>query len=139
MHAGWLYRIRFIKRHLLMLLMAFGWLLIQSQVAIASHHCDLQVDEPRAAAQHISHMMMSDTTPRMDMMKSPLCEKHCVPDAAQKDSGHPPLVALPVSLALADVTPVCSPVFDEGGGINSARRRPAGNDPFLPVQGVDNC
>jgi len=114
MHAGWLYRIRFIKRHLLMLLMAFGWLLIQSQVAIASHHCDLQVDEPRAAAQHISHMMMSDTTPRMDMMKSPLCEKHCVPDAAQKDSGHPPLVALPVSLALADVTPVCSPVFDEG-------------------------
>lgn len=97
-----------------MLLVAFGWLLVQSQVAIASHNCDLQVQGERAMSQHMAHMMMPDNAPRMDMMKTPLCEKHCVPDVAQKDGGHPPLVALPVSLALVDVPPVCSPVVHEG-------------------------
>ena len=37
-----------------------------------------------------------------------------VQNAVQKDNAHPPLVALPVSLALAEVPPVCSPVIDEG-------------------------
>lgn len=43
MHTGWISRLRVMRRHLTMLLIAFGWLLIQSQVAIASHDCDLDV------------------------------------------------------------------------------------------------
>jgi len=35
MYASWTYRLRFIKKHLLMFLLAFGWLLIQTQVAVA--------------------------------------------------------------------------------------------------------
>lgn len=114
MHAGWLYRLRFIKRHLLMLLMAFGWLLIQSQVAIASHDCDVSVQGETVMVQHMDHMMMADSAPQMNVMKTPLCEKHCVPDLVQKDTPHQPLVALPSTLALAVVKPVCTDVSREG-------------------------
>ncbi|QHM97232.1 DUF2946 domain-containing protein [Kosakonia sacchari] len=115
MHAGWLYRLRFIKRHLLMLLLAFGWLLIQSQVALASHDCSVSVQGEHMMVQHMDHrMMMSDSAPHMDMMKTPLCEKHCVPDLAQKDTDNASLVALPVSLTLVAAEPVCSPVAHDG-------------------------
>ncbi|PDO87024.1 hypothetical protein [Kosakonia pseudosacchari] len=115
MYAGWLYRLRFMKRHLLMLLMAFGWLLIQSQVAIASHDCDVSVQGENMMVQHMNHQMaMPDTAPQMDMMKTPLCEKHCVPDLAQKDTDHTSLVALPVSLTLSVAEPVCDSVAHDG-------------------------
>ena len=72
-----------------MLLIAFGWLLIQSQVAIASHDCDLDVQGETVMTQHYDHMMTDNAMqPPAHQMKAPLCDKHCVPDVAQKDSGH---------------------------------------------------
>ena len=93
MHATWLRQLRFLKRHLLMLLIAFGWLLFQSQVAIASHDCTLDMQGRETATTHA--------------LQTPLCDKHCVPDAMQKESGHGSLVALPVETALAVSLPAC--------------------------------
>lgn len=97
-----------------MLLIAFGWLLIQSQVAIASHDCELRPSGESMMVQHMDHMMMADSAPNMNTMKTPLCEKHCVPDLVQKDVHHPSLVALPVSLTLAVADPVCPSAPHEG-------------------------
>jgi len=99
----------------MMLLMAFGWLLIQSQVAIASHDCDLDMQGQTVMAQHYDHMM-ADTAPQLPVhaMRAPLCDKHCVPDVAQKDTGHQPLLALPVSMTLAVAKPVCVDIAREG-------------------------
>ena len=105
-----------------MLLMAFGWLLIQSQVAIASHNCDLSVQGENVMVQHMDHRMaMSDSAPQMDIMKTPLCEKHCVPDLAQKDTDHASLVALPVSLTLAVAEPACASVAHDGWSLTLLR------------------
>lgn len=99
----------------MILLMAFGWLLIQSQVAIASHDCDLDMQGQTVMAQHYDHMM-ADTALQQPAhaMKAPLCDKHCVPDVAQKDTGHQPLLALPVSITLAVAKPVCVDIAREG-------------------------
>ena len=110
MHAAWLYRLRFIKRHLLMLLIALGWLLIQSQMAIASHGCALPVPGEAMAQQHLHHLAMGDDAPKAHAMKAPLCEKHCVPDQVQKESHYPSLAALPATLTLAIAEPVCSAI-----------------------------
>lgn len=110
MHAAWLYRLRFIKRHLLMLLIALGWLLIQSQMAIASHGCTLPVPSEAMAQQHLHHLAMGDDAPKAHAMKAPLCEKHCVPDQVQKESHYPSLEALPATLTLAISEPVCSAI-----------------------------
>lgn len=113
MHAAWLYRIRFLRRHLAVLLVAFGWLLIQSQVALASHDCALPSAQESRVVAHMNHMM-ADVTPHTTVMKTPLCAKHCVPDIAQKESGHQPPVALPVSMTLAVTQPVCGAFSTEG-------------------------
>jgi len=114
MHAAWLYRLRFLKRHLAVLLVAFGWLLIQSQVAIASHDCALPSLQESRGVQHMDHMMLADNAPPAAVMNTPLCAKHCVPDMAQKESGHQPLVALPVSVTLAVAKPVSTLLSCEG-------------------------
>jgi hypothetical protein len=120
MHTGWVSRLRAMKRHLMMLLMAFGWLLIQSQVAIASHDCDLDMQGATVMTQHYDHMMtgnvVSDSAmqPPVHAMKAPLCDKHCIPDVAQKETGHQSLVALPVSITLAVVKPVCVDTAQQG-------------------------
>jgi len=106
MHATWLRQLRFLKRHLLMLLIAFGWLLFQSQVAIASHDCTLDMQGESAMLQHVDHMQVRETA-TTHALQTPLCDKHCVPDAMQKESGHGSLVALPVETALAVSLPVC--------------------------------
>ncbi|WP_312691409.1 DUF2946 domain-containing protein [Kosakonia sp.] len=97
-----------------MLLIAFGWLLIQSQVAVASHDCALSVQSGNVMVQHMDHRMMAGSAPQTNTLKTPLCEKHCVPDLAQKETPHPPLVALPVSLSVAVVRPVCHEMSREG-------------------------
>ncbi|WP_313107148.1 DUF2946 domain-containing protein [Pseudescherichia vulneris] len=106
MHATWLRQLRFLKRHLLMLLIAFGWLLFQSQVAIASHDCTLDMQGESAMLQHVDHMQVREIA-TTHALQTPLCDKHCVPDAMQKESGHGSLVALPVETALAVSLPVC--------------------------------
>lgn len=106
MHATWLRQLRFLKRHLLMLLIAFGWLLFQSQVAIASHDCTLDMQGESAMLQHVDHMQVRESaTPHA--LQTPLCDKHCVPDVMQKETGHGSLAALPVEIALAVSLPAC--------------------------------
>ncbi|MGM1298022.1 hypothetical protein ACS0TU_17835 [Enterobacter hormaechei] len=56
MYASWTYRLRFIKKHLLMFLLAFGWLLIQTQVAVASHQCSMDLRGEVATIQHMEMM-----------------------------------------------------------------------------------
>lgn len=99
MHAHWSHRLRFLKKHLLMLLLAFGWLLIQSQMALASHDCAIAPQGETVMMQHLDHQM---THPQV--AKAPLCDKHCVPDTVQKID-HPPLVALPIAVTL-DIVPL---------------------------------
>ncbi|HEY4435919.1 MAG TPA: hypothetical protein VGN40_07130 [Lelliottia sp.] len=108
MHASWTYRLRFLKKHLLMFLFAFGWLLIQSQVAVASHDCTLS---PRGESAMIQHMDMMDTPQHHQLSNiSPLCEKHCVPDQVQKDPAQPQLVAIPATMTITLNTLSCSEV-----------------------------
>ncbi len=89
-----------------MLLMAFGWLLFQSQVAIASHDCTLDMQGESAMLQHVGHMQTPEA-PTTQALQAPLCDKHCVPDAMQKESGHGSLAALPVDITLAVSLPAC--------------------------------
>lgn len=115
MLTGWSGRLRAMKRHLMMLLIAFGWLFIQSQVAIASHDCDLDMQGETVMAQHYDHMMTDDAMQSpAHLVKAPLCDKHCVPDVAQKDTSHPTPMALPVSITLAVAKPVCVDTVSEG-------------------------
>ncbi len=110
MHTHWICRLRFLKRHLLMVLMAFGWLLIQSQVAVASHDCDVNVQGESMMLQHMAHWQTARAPVPAQMMSAPLCDKHCVPDVAQKDTGHAPLVAIPATLAVAVTLPHCDEI-----------------------------
>jgi len=102
MNAQWTYRLRFFRRHLAMLLVAFGVLVLQSQLALASHQCDLNPLGDSAMLQHVEHQSMTSV-----VMKTPLCEKHCVPDNVQKTGDHPPVIALPTTVALAVIETPC--------------------------------
>ena len=108
MHASWTYRLRFLKKHLLMFLFAFGWLLAQSQVAVASHDCSLNLRGESATSQHMDMM----ATPQHHELSniSPLCEKHCVPDQVQKDPAQAQLIAIPATMTITLNTPSCSDV-----------------------------
>lgn len=101
-------RLRFLKKHLLMLMFAFGWLLIQSQLALASHDCAINVRGETATLQHLEMMAM----PQHHAAPAPsgLCDKHCVPDQGQKESGHPQLVALPATMTVTLNAPDCAAV-----------------------------
>lgn len=108
MYASWTYRLRFLKKHLLMFLIAFGWLMINSQVAVASHDCALDLRGEIAMIQHMD--MMANPPAHAADAPSPLCEKHCVPDRLQKENAHPQLVALPAVMTLALITPECDDI-----------------------------
>ncbi|MEZ6876495.1 hypothetical protein [Enterobacter sp. KBR-315C3_2022] len=116
MHASWTYRLRFLKKHLLMFLIAFGWLLIQSQVAAASHGCSIDLRGEVAAIQHMD--MMGKTAPLHASDASPLCEKHCMPDQAQKDPAQPQLVALPSAMTIALNVPECRAASPSAWSVN---------------------
>lgn len=117
MHASRGNCLHCLRKYLLILLLAFCWLLIQSQVAIASHHCDLSVDGEAVMLQHQQHQM-AEATPVYNMMKGPLCEKHCVPDIMQKDPQHTPLIAIPATTTLAVVMPLCAETADSGWALS---------------------
>ncbi len=105
MPASWIFRLRYLKKHLLMLMFAFGWLLIQSQVAVASHDCTINVQGETASIQHLDMMAM----PQHHAAPAPsaLCDKHCVPEQVQKDTGHSQLVALPAAMTVTLNEPDC--------------------------------
>lgn len=101
-------RLRFIRKHLLMLLVAFGWLFVNSQLAVASHDCQIDVTSEAVSVQHSQHMQMADHGAKLKTSGA-LCDKHCLPDVMQKDNGHSELVAIPVADSLALVVPECAP------------------------------
>ncbi|VEB99670.1 Uncharacterised protein [Cedecea lapagei] len=110
-------RWRFIRKHLLMLLLAFGWFFVNSQVAVASYDCPVDMTAGPMVAPHSGTMQMSDKAMQAKI-GSPLCEKHCVPDVMQKDNGHSSLVALPVVDSLALIEPQCSTVVESTPYVN---------------------
>jgi hypothetical protein len=112
MHAHWIYRLRFMKKHLLMFLLAFGWLLLQSQLALAAHRCDIDVQSDIEAIQHLDHPMMNGDMQQASQ-QGPLCEKHCIPDSAPKMPDHPVHAALPVTLELVVAEQPCQAMPDE--------------------------
>ncbi|MGK7245207.1 hypothetical protein ACSPAH_05670 [Buttiauxella agrestis] len=92
-----------------MLLLAFGWLFVNSQVAVASHDCPVEISASSLSVQHSEHMLMENQWDRVKA-KGTLCDKHCIPDVMQKDNGYSSLVALPVTDTLALVIPECQEV-----------------------------
>lgn len=108
MHANWTRHLRFIQRHLTVLLLTLVGILFQSQVAIASHNCALVVPGESVVMQHMGHL-------QQQVMATPLCEKHCVPDSAQQSNDHPPVIALPVSMTLAVVERPCQVASRDDG------------------------
>jgi hypothetical protein len=94
------------------LLFTACWLLLNAQLALASHHCDLPASVASTASQHAGHMQDASGEQHLQS-QTPLCEKHCVPDSSKYDNGTLSLVALPASsslmLAAVDVSePLCS-------------------------------
>ncbi|VXC93753.1 conserved hypothetical protein [Enterobacterales bacterium 8AC] len=91
-----MHRLRFAKKRAGVWLLVVCWLLLNSQLAIASHGCHLQFTAQAPAEQHMMHMQVAE--PAMDSMQAagPLCEKHCIPDPMQQDHS---------SLALAAILP----------------------------------
>lgn len=92
-----------------MLLLAFGWLFVNSLVAVASHDCPVEISASSLSVQHSEHVLMKNQWDRVKA-KGTLCDKHCIPDVMQKDNGYSSLVALPVTDTLALVTPECQEV-----------------------------
>ena len=102
-NAPWLYRLRFIRRHLAMLLVMLCAIVLQSQLATAGHRCAINPAGESVQIQHLDHQARDS-----GVMKSALCDKHCVPDGGQQKVEHPPLVALPVAMTIAVIDIPCS-------------------------------
>ncbi|WP_134707040.1 hypothetical protein [Rahnella sp. CJA17(1/100)] len=85
------------------LLFALCWLVLNAQLALASHQCDMRPPVENTAMAHNITMQMPDSPEHMQS-QSLLCEKHCAPERTQSDSGSVPLVALSVAPALAMLT-----------------------------------
>lgn len=85
------------------LLFTLCWLVLNAQLALASHQCDMRPPVKNTPMQHSEYMQMPDTPEHMQS-QSALCEKHCVPERTQSDSGSVPLLALPVVQTLALIT-----------------------------------
>ncbi|ANI30103.1 hypothetical protein PL78_09750 [Yersinia entomophaga] len=88
-----MHRIRTSTQRMCGLLLVFFWLILNAQVAVAGHHCDLMLSDKPAVIQHQEH-----TRQTMDMShgqaQNALCDKHCVPDSMQPDGSVIALAAL---------------------------------------------
>lgn len=101
-----MHQLRFAKKRAGAWLLAVCWLLLNSQLAIASHGCDLQLTAAAPTAQHMMHMQASEMPAHSMQAAGPLCEKHCVPDTAQQDHGNLVLAAvLPANSELLVAAP----------------------------------
>jgi hypothetical protein len=100
-----LHRLRFAKKRAAAWLLMACWLLLNSQLAIANHNCELQLSAEAPMAQHMMHMQQS-AEPDQVLTTDPLCEKHCVPDSLKQDHANLTLAALPVSNELLLAAPV---------------------------------
>ncbi|QBH96903.1 hypothetical protein EKN56_11145 [Limnobaculum zhutongyuii] len=74
-------------------ILTFTCLWLSTQLAIASHDCRMADAEATVQTLHSQHTQpLSENQDDGDF--SPLCEKHCLPDATQIDSGNHVVVAL---------------------------------------------
>lgn len=85
------------------LLFALCWLMLNAQLALASHQCDMRPPVENTQMQHNEFMQMPDSTEHMQN-QTVLCEKHCVPERTQSDGSSLPVLALPVVQTLALTT-----------------------------------
>ncbi|CAH0263700.1 hypothetical protein SRABI106_02877 [Rahnella aquatilis] len=99
--SQFMHSLRLPGKRVSVLLFALCWLVLNAQLALASHQCDMRPPVENTAMAHNITMQMPDSPEHMQS-QSLLCEKHCAPERTQSDSGSVPLVALPVA-------PACSP------------------------------
>lgn len=112
-----MHRMRASKMRMCGMLLVACWLILNAQLAIAGHQCDIAPSASPVFTQHQGHIQpdslatenqMHDMPSMMDMShgqaQNSLCEKHCIPDSVQSDSGMLVLAALPTNteLVLAD-------------------------------------
>ncbi|NIA87568.1 hypothetical protein [Rahnella aceris] len=101
--SQFMHSLRLPGKRVSVLLFALCWLVLNAQLALASHQCDMRPPVKNTAMAHNITMQMPDSPEHMQS-QSLLCEKHCAPERTQSDSGSAPLVALPVAPALAMLT-----------------------------------
>ncbi|WP_213993691.1 hypothetical protein [Sodalis sp. dw_96] len=91
------------RRMFALILLAF-WLLLNAQLALAGHQCSMPVTALPAAMEHTESMLHDNDPQQHAAEPGLLCDKHCVPDNAQKDSQHAPFAVLPsqTDLQVAD-------------------------------------
>lgn len=111
-----MHRMRASKMRMCGMLLIACWLILNAQLAIAGHQCDITPAASPVFTQHqghlqpdrLQHSSMHAMPSMMDMShgqaQNSLCEKHCVPDSIQSDSGVLVLAVLPThtELMLAD-------------------------------------
>ncbi|CNI10768.1 Uncharacterised protein [Yersinia frederiksenii] len=111
-----MHRMRASKMRMCGMLLVACWLILNAQLAIAGHQCDITPAASPVFTQHqghlqpdrLQHSSMHAMPSMMDMShgqaQNSLCEKHCVPDSIQSDSGVLVLAVLPThtELMLAD-------------------------------------
>ncbi|QBJ11634.1 hypothetical protein EYS10_25220 [Rahnella aquatilis] len=101
--SQFMHSLRLPGKRVSVLLFALCWLVLNAQLALASHQCDMRPPVENTAMAHNITMQIPDSPEHMQS-QSLLCEKHCAPERTQSDSGSVPLVALPVAPALAMLT-----------------------------------
>lgn len=101
--SQFMHSLRLPGKRVSVLLFALCWLILNAQLALASHQCDMRPPVGSTAMAHNITMQIPDSPEHMQS-QSVLCEKHCAPERTPSDSGQVPLVALPVLPALAMIT-----------------------------------
>lgn len=111
------------------LLFALCWLMLNSQLALASHQCDMRPPVMPTTMEHNEFMQMPGS-PEHLQSQSVLCEKHCVPEKTSSDSGAVPVLALPVIPALALITVNASEAVTTADWVAPAVTAPPAEEQF---------
>lgn len=102
------------------------WLLLNAQLALAAHLCDMpvMVHSTSTATHHGATSSMSHAAHISTMAKTPLCDKHCTPDNAQKTTSqlHLDAIAHDSGMQLVVATPALTP--DEQNWLTPPRTGP---------------
>lgn len=82
-----------LSQHTGVWILAICWLLLNAQFAVASHDCRMADPSAPAQALHTQHIQPASINLSAEI-PGPLCEKHCLPEATQADTGNHAFVAL---------------------------------------------
>lgn len=94
-------KLRCRRRRVFALILLSFWLLLNAQLALAGHQCSMPITALPATLEHTERMLHDDMQPQPQVAAPGLlCDKHCVPDSAQKDTQHAPFAALPSHIDL---------------------------------------